>query len=101
MHRDLAIRDIRTRVNIYDHAIEFINPRRTNSLAPPASRAIRYGISQRLNPKVGSIFTRREYGIAAPHGGLPMVMKQSTRFSGRKPEIYIANDEFKLKIFAA
>src|SRR5690606_30202713 len=29
MHRDLAIRDIRTRVNIYDNSIEFVNPRRT------------------------------------------------------------------------
>ena len=29
-----------------------------------------------------------------------MVLKQSLRFSGRKPEIYIANDEFKLKIYA-
>jgi ATP-dependent DNA helicase RecG len=100
MHRDLAIRDIRTRINIYDNAIEFINPRRTNGFSPPASRAIRYGITQRLNPQISAIFTRREYGIHVPHGGLPMVLRQSSRFSGRKPEIYIANDEFKLKIWA-
>jgi ATP-dependent DNA helicase RecG len=101
MHRDLALRDIRTRINIYDHAIEFIDPRRTTGFALPASRAIRYGITQRLNPQISAIFTRREYGINVPHGGLPMVLKQSARFSGRKPEIYIANDEFKLKIYAA
>ena len=101
MHRDLALRDIRTRINIYDNAIEFINPRRTNGFSPPASRAIRYGITQRLNPQIASIFTRREYGITAPHGGLPMILRQSNRFSGRKPEIYTANDEFKLKIYAA
>lgn len=101
MHRDLALRDIRTRINIYDNAIEFINPRRTNGFSPPASRAIRYGITQRLNPQLAAIFTRREYGINAPHGGLPMVLRQSNLFSGRKPEIYIANDEFKLKIYAA
>lgn len=101
MHRDLALRDIRTRINVYDNAIEFINPRRTNGFAPPASRAIRYGITQRLNPQIASIFTRREYGISVPHGGLPMILRQSNRFSGRKPEIYIANDEFKLKIYAA
>lgn len=99
VHRDLAIRDIRTRINIYDHAIEFINPRRTIGFNPPASRAIRYGITHRLNPQIAAIFTRREYGINAPHGGLPMILKQSTRFSGRKPEVYIANDEFKLKIY--
>lgn len=101
IHRDLALREIRTRINIYDNAIEFINPRRTNGFSPPASRAIRYGITQRLNPQIAAIFTRREYGINAPHGGLPMILRQSTRFSGRKPEIYIASDEFKLKIFAA
>lgn len=101
MHRDLALRDIRTRINIYDNAIEFINPRRTNGFSPPASRAIRYGITQRLNPQIASIFTRREYGITVPHGGLPMILRQSNLFSGRKPEIYIANDEFKLKIYAA
>ncbi|HEY2847072.1 MAG TPA: hypothetical protein VGI80_04590, partial [Pyrinomonadaceae bacterium] len=100
IHRDLALRDIRTRVNIYDSAIEFINPRRTIGFSPPAYRAIRYGITQRLNPQIASIFTRREYGIHAPHGGLPMILRQSTRFSDRKPEIYIANDEFKLKLYA-
>ncbi len=100
-HRDLAIRDIRSRVNIYDNAIEFINPRRTGGFAPPAARAIRYGVTQRLNPQTASIFTRREYGIHAPHGGLPMVLRQSGRFADRKPEIYTANDEFKLKIYAA
>lgn len=101
MHRDLALRDIRTRINIYDNAIEFINPRRTNGFSPPAARAIRYGITQRLNPQISAIFTRREYGINVPHGGLPMILRQSNLFSGRKPEIYIANDEFKLKIHAA
>lgn len=101
IHRDLALREIRTRINIYDNSIEFINPRRTNGFSPPASRAIRYGITQRLNPQIAAIFTRREYGITAPHGGLPMILRQSKGFSGRKPEIYIGNDEFKLKIFGA
>ncbi|MBP6002873.1 MAG: putative DNA binding domain-containing protein [Pyrinomonadaceae bacterium] len=101
IHRDLALREIRTRINIYDSSIEFINPRRTNGFSPPASRAIRYGITQRLNPQIAAIFTRREYGVNAPHGGLPMILRQSNRFSGRKPEIYLANDEFKLKIFGS
>ncbi|HNQ16017.1 MAG TPA: putative DNA binding domain-containing protein, partial [Pyrinomonadaceae bacterium] len=39
IHRDLAIRDTPTRIAIYDDAIEFVNPRRTNGFAPPASRA--------------------------------------------------------------
>jgi hypothetical protein len=52
-----------------------------------------------LNPQIASIFTRREYGIHVPHGGLPMLLKQSLRFSGKKPEIYTTNDEFKLRIY--
>ncbi len=101
MHRDLAIRDIPTRISIYDNAIEFINPRRTNGFSPPASRAIRYGITQRLNPQIASIFSKREYGTTVPRGGLPMLLRDSQRFSGRRSEVYTTNDEFKLKIYAA
>lgn len=101
MHRDLAIRDIGTRITIYDDALEFINPRRTNGFSPPASRAIRYGIAQRLNPQIASIFEKREYGTTVPRGGLPMLLRDSHRFAGRRSEIYTTNDEFKLKIYGA
>jgi len=99
VHRDLALRDVPTRISIYDNSIEFINPRRTAGVSPGVSCSIRYGITQRLNPQIAAIFTRREYGIHAPHGGLPMILRQSQRFSGKKPEIYTVNDEFKLKIY--
>jgi len=99
MHRDLALREIPTRIFIYDNSIEFINPRRTNGFVPPASRAIRYGITQRINPQIASIFSKREYGTSIPKGGLPMILKQSRRFSGKRSEIYTSNDEFKLKIY--
>ena len=101
MHRDLAIRDIPTRISVYDNAIEFTNARRTNGFVPPASRAIRYGIAQRLNPQIASIFEKREYGTTVPRGGLPMLLRDSHRFSGRRSEIYTTNDEFKLKIYGA
>ena len=55
IHRDLGLRDITTRINIYDNSIEFINPRRTSGFVPPAGRAIRYGISQSLNPQIGVV----------------------------------------------
>jgi ATP-dependent DNA helicase RecG len=100
-HRDLALREIRTRVNIYDSSIEIINPRRTSGLTLPEARTVRYGISRRINPQITAIFKRREYGTHAPQGGIPMILRQSDRFSGRRPEVYIANDEFKLKIYAA
>ncbi|MCD9188895.1 MAG: putative DNA binding domain-containing protein [Pyrinomonadaceae bacterium] len=99
MHRDLALREIQTRISIYDNSIEFVNPRRTNGFVPPASRAIRYGITQRINPQIASIFSRREYGTNVPRGGLPMVMRVSKDFSNKNSEIYTAGDEFKLKIY--
>lgn len=99
MHRDLALREIPSRILIYDNTIEFINPRRTNGFFPPASRAIRYGITQRINPQIASIFQQREYGTNIPRGGLPMLLKQSRRFSGKRTELYTSNDEFKLKIY--
>lgn len=101
VHRDFVLRDIPTRINIYDTSIEFVNARRTNGFAPPASRAIRFGITQRLNPQIAAVFGRREYGASVPRGGLPMVLKQSERVSGRRAEIYTSNDEFKLKIYGA
>ncbi len=101
VHRDLAIRDVPTRINIYDSSIEFVNPRRTSGFVPPASRAIRYGITQRLNPQIAAVFGRREYGASVPRGGLPMVLKQSLLFSGRRAEVFTANDEFRLKIHGA
>lgn len=99
IHRDLAVREIPSRVLIYDDSIEFINARRSAGFVPPASRAIRYGITQRLNPQIAAIFSRREYGASVPRGGLPMVLSQSEKLSGRRSELYTANDEFRLKIF--
>lgn len=100
VHRDLALREIPTRVLIYDNAIEIVNPRRTSGFAPPASRAIRYGVTQRLNPQIAAIFAKREYGTNVPKGGLPMIIRTSKYFSGKRVELYTSNDEFKLKIYS-
>jgi ATP-dependent DNA helicase RecG len=99
IHRDFALRDIPTRITIHDNYIEIANARRTQGFVPPASRAIRYGITQRLNPQIASIFSRREYGTSVPRGGVPMILKQSERIAGKRTELYTANDEFKLKIY--
>ena len=101
VHRDMVLRDIPSRINIYDDHIEMVNARRTNGFAPPATRSIRYGLTQRLNPQISTVFGRREYGTSVPRGGLPMVLKQTERISGKRAEIYTANDEFKLKIYSA
>lgn len=101
MHRDLALREIETRISIFDDSIEFSNPRRTNGFVPPASKAIRFGITQRINPQIASIFSRREYGTNLPRGGLPMILKQSEHFSGKRAELLTTNDTFRLKIFSS
>ncbi|MBA3321192.1 MAG: putative DNA binding domain-containing protein [Pyrinomonadaceae bacterium] len=100
IHRDLALRDLPTRLHIFDRAIEIANPRRTHGFAPAAQRAIRYGIPQRLNPQLAAIFTSPAYGLDLAHrGGLPMLLRQSRLFSGRRPDLNAFNDEFKLRIY--
>lgn len=101
IHRDLALFDLPTVITISDDWIEFVNPRRTAGFAPPASKAVRMGITQRLNPQIASVFLRREYGVKLPQGGLPMILKQSALFSGRKADLQTSNDLFRLKIYGA
>ncbi|HVG29283.1 MAG TPA: RNA-binding domain-containing protein [Pyrinomonadaceae bacterium] len=98
-HRDLALRDRPTRINVFDRSIEIVNPRRTAGFAPPAQRAIRYGIPQRLNPQTAAVFTSPAYGLDLPRGGLPALLRDARLFSGRRPEIHAFNDEFRLRLF--
>jgi ATP-dependent DNA helicase RecG len=99
IHRDMALRDNKTRINIFDNAIEIINPRRTNGFVPPASRAIRYGITQRLNPQIASIFHSTGYEANQVSSNLPTVLKQTREFSDKRAEIQTNNDEFRIKIY--
>ena len=99
VHRDLALRDISTRLLIFDHAIEILNPRRTLGFAPCAQRAIRYGVPQRLNPQIAALFTNPAYGLDLPRGGLPMLLRQARLFANRRPEIYAFNDEFRVRLY--
>lgn len=100
-HRDLALRDVPTRIHVFDDSIEFINPRRTNGFVPPASRAIRYGISQTQSPQTVSLFKSQAYGANLPVFDLPSLLRESRLFSGRKTELIMMNDEFRLKMFGA
>jgi ATP-dependent DNA helicase RecG len=99
VHRDLALRDHPTRLHVFDRSIEIVNARRTAGFAPPAQRAIRYGIPQRLNPQTAAIFTSPAYGLKLPTGGLPALLRSARLFSGRRPEIHAFNDEFRLRLF--
>jgi ATP-dependent DNA helicase RecG len=101
VHRDLTLRDTTTRIHIFDHAIEIINPRRSNGFMLPAQKAIRYGIQQRLNPQIASVFYNSAYGANIPQGGLPMLLRESRLFSEKNAEMNFFNDEFRLRIFGA
>jgi ATP-dependent DNA helicase RecG len=99
IHRDLALRDIPTRLHIFERSIEIINPRRTNGFAPLAQKAIRYGIPQRLNPQLAAIFSSPAYGLALTRGGLPLLLRSARTFSGQRAELRAFNDEFRLRLY--
>ncbi len=99
VHRDLALRDVPTRIYIFDHTIEIINPRRTAGFAPPAQRAIRYGVPMRLNPQLAALFLNPAYGLKLQTGGLPMLLRHSRLFSGKRADLYAFNDEFRLRLY--
>ena len=98
IHRDLALRDITTRLNVFDRSIEIVNPRRSAGFAPAALKAIRFGVQQRLNPQLESIFNSPAYGLTLPSGGLPMLLREARRFATRLPDIAAFNDEFRLRL---
>jgi ATP-dependent DNA helicase RecG len=98
IHRDLALRDLTTRVHVFDRSIEIVNARRTAGFAPAALKAIRFGIHQQLNPQTAAIFSSPAYGLKLEGGGLPMLLREARRFSGRLPDIVAFNDEFRLRV---
>jgi len=98
IHRDLVLRDISSRLHIFDRALEIVNPRRSLGFAPGALKAIRFGIPHRLNPQMAAIFRSQAYGLPLPSGGLPMVFREARAFANRPPEIVAFNDEFRLRI---
>ena len=98
IHRDLVVREVTTRLHIFDHAIEIVNPRRSSGFAPQALKSIRFGVQQRLNPRICSIFSNQAYGLPLVRGGLPVLLREARMFSGRLPEIVSFNDEFRLRI---
>ena len=98
IHRDLVVRDVSTRLHIFDHAIEVVNPRRSAGFAPASLKAIRFGVPERLNPRLAAIFSNPAYGLTLPGGGLPALLRAARKFSQRSPEMVAFNDEFRLRI---
>jgi ATP-dependent DNA helicase RecG len=98
-HRDLALRDLPSRLNVFDHSLEFVNSRRSVGFSPVAQKAIRYGMPERLNPRLAAVLTNTAYGLKLSLQGLPALLREARRYSGRKAEIVSFNDEFRLKIY--
>jgi len=98
-HRDLALRDLPSRLNVFDHSLEFVNSRRSIGFSPVAQKAIRYGMSERLNPHLAAMLTSSAYGLKSTLRGLPALLREAKRFSNRKAEIVSFNDEFRLRIY--
>ncbi len=98
-HRDLALRDLPSRLHVFDHSLEFVNSRRSVGFSPVAQKAIRYGMPQRLNPQLAAVLTNAAYGLTATLRGLPAILREAKRFSNRKAEIVSFNDEFRLRIY--
>jgi ATP-dependent DNA helicase RecG len=101
VHRDLALPGIQTRLNIYDNSLEITNPRRANGSAPVLLRAVRFGVPQRLNPQTATLFASAAYGLQLPQGGLPALLRHARLFSGRKAELHLFNDEFRVRLYGA
>ncbi|HEX5875159.1 MAG TPA: RNA-binding domain-containing protein [Pyrinomonadaceae bacterium] len=100
-HRDLALRDLPSRLHVFDHSVEFVNSRRSMGFSPVAQKAIRYGMPERLNPRLAAVLTSGAYGLKLTLQGLPALLREAKRFSNRKAEIVSFNDEFRLKIYGA
>jgi ATP-dependent DNA helicase RecG len=101
IHRDLVVRDVTTRLHIFDRSIEVVNPRRSASFAPSALKAIRFGVQQRLNPQTAATFSNPAYDLKLATGGLPMLLREAKSYANKLPEIVSFNDEFRLRIYGA
>src|SRR4026209_2209427 len=100
-HRDLALRDLPSRLHVFDHSMEFVNSRRSSGFSPVAQKAIRYGMPERLNPRLAAVLTNPAYGLKLTLQGLPALLREAKRLSNRKAEIVSFNDEFRLRVYGA
>ena len=98
VHRDYSIRDVQTRILIFDNRIEIINPCRYNMLP---IESLKYGVVNATNPRLKAIFKNPLYGLKTTEGGIPMMLQEGKAFSGHAPEIKIINGEFRLRIDAS
>src|SRR5262249_19187451 len=61
LHRDYAMTNSPSRIQVYDDRLEFVNAARSYGRT---RKSMEYGATLRQNPRLHSIFTRSEYGSA-------------------------------------
>jgi ATP-dependent DNA helicase RecG len=98
-HRDLALREQPSRLHIFDHSLELVNPRRSSGFSPVAQKAIKFGLPQRLSPQIAATLVNPAYGLKLAQRGLPSLLLESKKFSGKRAEIVSFNDEFRLRVY--
>ena len=74
IHRDLAVREVTTRIHIFDRAIEIRESAPQRRFCPGFLRAIRFGVQLHLNPQIASIFSSPAYGLSLSPGGIPRLL---------------------------
>lgn len=97
VHRDYSFREQPTKINIYDHHLEIINPFHRNDIS---KRGIElYGVVLATNPRLKAIFKSPAYGLKTVQGGIPMMRKIGFRATQMEPKILIHAEEFKVELF--
>jgi len=84
-----------SRILIFDHRMEFVNPARGNGLH---KRSIEYGASVPENPRMHHFLTSPEYGLEQWRRGMPALRREHYTFTRREPRITLTNEEFSLEI---
>jgi len=96
VHCDWGPRERGPRIDIYDNAIDFINP--ASKIDLPIA-AVRFGISLSPNPRIKGVVDKGHYGIPRSTGGIPMIHATSLQFSRKAVEgPAIVGGEYRIRL---
>jgi len=96
VHCDWGPRERGPRIDIYDNAIDFINP--ASKIDLPIA-AVRFGISLPPNPRIKGVVDKCHDGIPRSTGGIPMIHATSLQFSRKAVEgPAIVGGEYRIRL---
>lgn len=94
-HRDYCSRQGFIRLMVFENRIEIANP----AIGKRISRTgMDYGVSIPTNPRIKSFFRNAAYGMTTFNGGIPMIRRESVRFTRREPKFTVLPNEFHIEI---